>query len=235
VLGGVRLEGGSGASSQFATLPGGSIVIPPGCKTEWRRPGTIDFATFVFPEHPTGIQEKIQAFATARGTALSLSDPLVAAATLHIVNELQKGPSRDDAYVSKLSLLMLEQIHRTLTAARTKTFNARHTHHARLQAALDYIQKNLGNSLSAKSLAARAGVSEMYFRHLFKEAVGLSVHRYVMMARLELARKLLTTTNTPIASIALTCGFSSQSHLTSSFRTTHAATPAEFRAQFTQR
>jgi AraC family transcriptional regulator len=51
----------------------------------------------------------------------------------------------------------------------------------------------------------------------------------VLAARLEQARKLLTMTTLLISRIAGDCGFSSQSHLTASFRTAHAATPAEYR------
>ncbi|WP_323846972.1 helix-turn-helix domain-containing protein [Microbulbifer magnicolonia] len=50
-------------------------------------------------------------------------------------------------------------------------------------------------------------------------------------ARLAQARKLLTLSEMPIARIAQECGFSSQSHLTASFRGAHAVTPAQFRAR----
>jgi AraC family transcriptional regulator len=56
-------------------------------------------------------------------------------------------------------------------------------------------------------------------------------HRYVLAARLDLARKLLTQSTMPIARVAQECGFSSQSHLTASFRTAHSTTPAQYRAQ----
>jgi len=47
--------------------------------------------------------------------------------------------------------------------------------------------------------------------------MGVSPHRYVLAARLDLARKLLTQTTFPISRIAEECGFSSQSHLTREF------------------
>jgi len=46
----------------------------------------------------------------------------------------------------------------------------------------------------------------------------------------DLARKLLTQSNLPISRIAEECGFSSQSHLTASFRSAHSVTPALYRA-----
>jgi AraC family transcriptional regulator len=55
-------------------------------------------------------------------------------------------------------------------------------------------------------------------------------HRYVLGARLDLARKLLSQSTLPISRIAEECGFSSQSHLTATFRAAHSATPAQYRA-----
>jgi len=52
----------------------------------------------------------------------------------------------------------------------------------------------------------------------------------VLAARLDLARKLLTQSTLPISRIAEECGFSSQSHLTASFRVAHSTTPAQYRS-----
>jgi AraC family transcriptional regulator len=60
--------------------------------------------------------------------------------------------------------------------------------------------------------------------------MGVSPHRYVLAARLDLARKLLAQSTLPIVRVAAECGFSSQSHLTASFRTAHSTTPAQYRA-----
>jgi AraC family transcriptional regulator len=97
--------------------------------------------------------------------------------------------------------------------------------------ALLHIREHLADKLPAEKLASLAGVSVAHFRRLFEEAMGVPPHRYIHAARLEQARKLLSTTGLPIARIAEDCGFSSQSHFTASFRAAHAATPTEFRAQ----
>ena len=96
---------------------------------------------------------------------------------------------------------------------------------------LNHIHEHLSEDLSAEMLADRAQVSLAHFRRLFQEATGEPPHRYVMAARLEQARKLLTMTTLPISRIALDRGFSSQSHLTACFRSAQAATPATFRAK----
>ncbi len=66
-------------------------------------------------------------------------------------------------------------------------------------------------------------------RRLFQQTLGVPVHRYILAARLEQARKLLAITSQPISRIADDCGFSSQSHFTACFRAAHAITPADYR------
>ena len=124
---------------------------------------------------------------------------------------------------------MLEQTYRVLTTPETGGLSPRHVHFPRLQKVLPHIRGHLAADLSAQTLADLAGVSIAHFRRLFQEALGIPVHQYVQAARLEQARKLLGATNIPIDRIAQECGFSSQSHLTASFRSAHAATPAEYR------
>jgi AraC family transcriptional regulator len=62
-------------------------------------------------------------------------------------------------------------------------------------------------------------------------AMGQSVHQYLLRRRVEWAAALLTGTEQPIADIAMTTGFSSQSHLTTAFRRVYSTTPAAYRHQ----
>ncbi|MBK9623197.1 MAG: helix-turn-helix transcriptional regulator [Rhodocyclaceae bacterium] len=94
---------------------------------------------------------------------------------------------------------------------------------------LNHIHEHLTEDLSAEVLARRADVSLAHFRRIFEEAMGVPPHRYIVGARLEQARKLLTVSSMPISRIAQECGFSSQSHLTACFRAAHAVTPAGYR------
>ncbi len=144
---------------------------------------------------------------------LLISDALVSASALQLVNELHKGAGADERFMAMLASVMLEQAYRVLTTPETGGINPRHIHFVRLQAVLGYIHEHLAEELSAQLLADKAQVSLAHFRRLFEEAMGAPPHRYVLAARLEQARKLLTMTTLPISRIAEDCGFSSQSHL----------------------
>ena len=162
---------------------------------------------------------------------MQFSDALVGTTALQITNELRKGLGANERFVALLSTVMLEQAYRVLTIPGTGGLKLRHIHFERLQTVLNHIHEHPSGDLSAETLAGLAHVSLAHFRRLFQEATGEPPHRYVRAARLEQARKLLVLTTLPISRIALDCGFSSQSHLTASFRAAHAATPATFRAQ----
>ncbi|MDA8486268.1 AraC family transcriptional regulator [Pseudomonas resinovorans] len=212
-------------------LPTQSILVPAGVSTHWHYTGPVDFVVFYFLGGESEITARLELLAESRGQPLSFSDQLTGAAAQQLVSELYKGGGADQPYMSRLAMLMLEQSYRLLTTPGSLNISPRHAHFWRLQAVLNTIHQNLAGDLSVEALASCAGISPAHFRRLFREAVGMPVHRYVLSTRLEQARRLLTLSEMPIAHIAQECGFSSQSHLTLSFRTIHAVTPAQFRTR----
>jgi AraC family transcriptional regulator len=172
----------------------------------------------------------LEALARVRDAPLPFSDPLVSAAALQLVEELQKGASADQGFTERLAAVMLEQTYRVLVAPGSRGISPRHVHFARLQSVLNLVRDDLAGDLSVARLAASVGLSDAHFCRIFRDATGVPPHRYVLTARLDLARKLLTQSTLPISRIAGECGFSSQSHLTASFRAAHSVTPARYRA-----
>jgi len=190
---------------------------------------------FYFLAGASSVMQSLTVLAASRDAPLPFSDPLVGAAALQLVGELQKAHGADTGFMERLAGVMLEQTYRALVTPGTRGMNPRHVHFSRLQAVLNHVHANLASDLSAARLARRADVSLAHFSRIFRDAMGVSPHQYVLAARLDLARKLLTQSTLPISRIAEECGFSSQSHLTASFRAAHSATPAQFRAHFRSR
>ena len=92
-----------------------------------------------------------------------------------------------------------------------------------------HVEVNISARLGVADLAQVVDLSPSHFCRLFKEAFGLTVHRYVMHQRLELAQRLMLQTSESLSSIALSCGMSDQSHLTRCFHRLVGETPAEWR------
>jgi AraC family transcriptional regulator len=83
----------------------------------------------------------------------------------------------------------------------------------RLKQVLSFIEDHLAEDLSLEQIAAIAGVSGSHIKTLFRTAMGMPVHQYVIGRRVERARTLLTQDRLSIAEIALASGFAHQSHM----------------------
>lgn len=81
------------------------------------------------------------------------------------------------------------------------------------------------------ALAADAGVHPVHLAAAFRHAFGASVGEYVRARRLEAVRVALRDPDRSLSEIALTLGFSSQSHFTQAFRRQTGLTPGAYRRQ----
>ena len=80
---------------------------------------------------------------------------------------------------------------------------------------LDYIEANLDASLTLGELAALVELSVPHFKVLFRETVGVPVHRHVVLRRLDRAKSLLMQGKMSVGQVALEVGFAHQSHMAS--------------------
>lgn len=102
---------------------------------------------------------------------------------------------------------------------------------SKLDTAIDYIHAHLDEDLSIDTLAQLVQISSYYFARLFKQAMGLTPHAYIVQQRLERAKHLLKTTNLPIVEIAYCTGFCHQSRFSTVFRQYVKTSPSAYREQ----
>ena len=98
---------------------------------------------------------------------------------------------------------------------------------------LELASRRLVSDLSADfpvaQLARLCGLSRSYFARAFKASTGLPPHRWLMHFRIERAKEMLERNEDSISAIAVSCGFSDQSHLTRVFHAIVGASPAAWR------
>jgi transcriptional regulator GlxA family with amidase domain len=117
----------------------------------------------------------------------------------------------------------------TTTATPTIEFKHKGLTHIQLQQVLDYIHTHLDRDLSLAELAETLNLSPTYFASVFKQAIEISPHQYVIQQRVERAKLMLSKTNLAIVDIALQVGFASQSHLNQQFKRLTGMTPKQIR------
>jgi AraC family transcriptional regulator len=100
---------------------------------------------------------------------------------------------------------------------------------ARMSHVRDFIESALGEDLALERLAGEAGIAAHAFSAAFVKAFGIPPYRYVILRRIERAKRLLRHTDLPISRIAFETGFASQSHLTSTFRRSVGDSPGAYR------
>lgn len=99
----------------------------------------------------------------------------------------------------------------------------------RLAKALDYIEAHLSEPIYLTDLCEIVGLSHTHFAAQFRAATGYPPTGYIMRQRILRAQELLSDPNQAIVNVALSVGFSSQTHFTEAFKRVTGETPARWR------
>lgn len=100
--------------------------------------------------------------------------------------------------------------------------------------AMTYVCSHLSEDLSGDIVAEALDVSRKTLCTRFKKETGETFSCYVRRVRVERARRLFDTSEMSISQIAYECGFASQSHLQSVFKSVTGYTPREWRQREVQ-
>jgi AraC-like DNA-binding protein len=99
----------------------------------------------------------------------------------------------------------------------------------KLRRVREFIDTHISGAMRLEDLAAAAAVSPYHFHRQFKKTTGTTTREYVVQARIERAKWLLTQSDLRLVDVAGRAGFADQSHFTVTFRKVTAMTPKEFR------
>lgn len=92
-----------------------------------------------------------------------------------------------------------------------------------------YLDHNCGEEISLEQLAKFSHVNKYYLVHAFTDEYGVSPINYLMHARIKKAQKLLSTTDYSLSVISRSCGFSSSSYFSQTFRKMAGVSPSSYR------
>jgi len=101
---------------------------------------------------------------------------------------------------------------------------------ARMRRVLDHIDRHLDDDLDLDSLSAVAAFSKFHFHRQFTATYGLSVHRYVQLARLKRASHQLAYNDAlGVTDIAMDAGYDAPDAFARAFRQRFGQSPSSFR------
>jgi len=100
----------------------------------------------------------------------------------------------------------------------------------RMQRALDHIDQHLDGDLDLETISRIAAFSKFHFHRQFSATFGLSVHRYVQLARMKRASHRLASNDAQsITEIAMDAGYDAPDAFARAFRQRFGQSPSSFR------
>lgn len=103
-------------------------------------------------------------------------------------------------------------------------------YHARMQRVLDHIDRHLDGDLGLIALGGVAAFSPHHFQRQFTATFGLSVHRYVQLARMKRASyRLAFRSEATVTEVAMDAGYDTPDAFARAFRRRFGQSPSEFR------
>ena len=155
------------------------------------------------------------------------------------------GVPSEDAYelsdkiLYELSLVRDSEEYNSITQrAFTQFLTLSHRYHGgqnispHIRRCQSYIAHHLNQELTPDILATYLGLTRDYLLHLFTQAVGKPLMRYIQQQRIDAAKNMLKYTNHSVMTIADYYQFQNQSHFSRIFKQATGMTPTEYRKAF---
>lgn len=127
-----------------------------------------------------------------------------------------------------LSIALIQKFSRDLAISRQARGGISRV---RLRRVLDYVAANSHLDIQLDDLAEVAGMSRFHFARLFRLAMGVTPHRYLIDQRLQQAKVLLRLDARTVSEIAVETGFANAGHFARSFRRYVGASPTAWKRQ----
>jgi AraC-like DNA-binding protein len=182
--------------------------------------------------HPYGLDDRMLCVSYANEVELGPLLLVPSSGRLRsLARELERElrrPRLGDEQIDELCLCLVEA---------TRTAGASDTVSARSRAVLDRLRRTADERLTDPTLdlvaeAASLGLSRTRFIHLFREAFGLTPHRFLLALRTTHAAQLLRESDRSITQVCFASGFGTVQSFQSAFKRAYAMTPSDYRERY---
>jgi AraC family transcriptional regulator len=171
---------------------------------------------------------KIDALLCDQGTP----DPVLYHLTQMLLPHLESHPRVADLFFDHFVLMLCGRLVNTYSSVKAvpntyrgglAPWQARRTR--------ELLDQHLNGDLRLARLARECGLSVSHFARSFKRSFGSSVHRYLILQRVETAKALLRHSSCALPEVALQSGFSDQSAFSRTFSSVVGTPPGKWRSR----
>lgn len=96
----------------------------------------------------------------------------------------------------------------------------------------EYIEEHFQEQLTIDNIANFIGFNKNYLCTKFKNEMGITIHQYLILFRIEHAKQLLINSNSSIENVAFRCGFYNVIYFRTLFKKNTGLTPTIFREYY---
>ena len=159
-------------------------------------------------------------------------DPVLHHLTQIVLPYLGQAHRPSDLFLDHFALMLCGRLAETYaTVGRVARIRAGGLARWQIRRVREMIEQPHGADLRLAQLAQQCGLSASQFARSFKRSFGSSVHRYVILQRVERAKTLLLGSTLRLADIAAQVGFSDQAAFSRTFHDIVGTPPAKWRLQ----
>ncbi|MEV5433959.1 helix-turn-helix domain-containing protein [Streptomyces sp. NPDC052701] len=215
-----------GIAAFWAAIPHQLIAATPNSTMRWL---TVPRSIFLRWRMPGPLMKTL-----LQGLPLSERTPEQPDADQALFNRWSEDLSYPDEELRRIALLEIEaRLRRFALAAAHESHGAhapaRDVAVERAAQMAHFMTVHFREPLTVEQVAAAVPLHPRYAMRLFKDVIGTTLHAYLAECRMAEARRLLMTTEMPIAEVATAAGFGSQSRFYSRFTAANAVPPAKYR------
>ncbi|MEM8656070.1 MAG: AraC family transcriptional regulator [Pseudomonadota bacterium] len=223
----------------LSTVPGSFYIAPAHTIANWESDGAHDISLLAIPAEFTTDLLPDEAVDNHRSPLDPILNSQLVDPTLdHLIEQIWQTSLKDQKGAAlQIDGMLLTLMGRLISHAeerardRSTVTPTKPLEPKRLKRVVEYIDAHLSDTISMPDLAQVACLSQHHFARVFRAATSMSPHGYVTHRRIERARSILLSTDTPLVQVALMCGFGTQAHFSTVFKKLVGLPPKKYRAE----
>ena len=136
---------------------------------------------------------------------------------------------RSDVFASGCRSVCVSELIGVMLSSAEKTNGRNRQKSEEIDRVIEYIDSRLSERITVDELADICHLSKYHFIRLFHKCTGLSPYKYIMVARINKSKVLLTTTRMPISEVAEASGFLETANFSKVFKNITGVMPTVYR------